>query len=228
MSVSEGAKSELFKSKYKFIEFQKKGPVHNVPEKSSTSKPITEPGIKEFYSELISSEPCLEHAPRSRKSAPKQKQRISKSQSIPSQSHYLTACQNDELSAVKDFLGKCPSALNTRDQFGWNGLMIAIAANSQHVLNFFFSHQTRNKLFKDFLNNEDTTGTETARSIAHKSKNKRALDLIDSWYLNANKEPDVIILDDEEEDQRCIIIIIICDLNNHGLYRSKDFFISQI
>ena len=72
MSVSEGAKSELFKSKYKFIEFQKKGPVHNVPEKSSTSKPITEPGIKEFYSELISSEPCLEHAPRSRKSAPMQ------------------------------------------------------------------------------------------------------------------------------------------------------------
>ena len=42
---------------------------------------------------------------------------------------------------------------------------------------------------------------------------------------------DVRVSDEQERAGRIIIIIIIlfiCDLYNHGLYRSKDFFISHL
>lgn len=189
----------LYKSKYKFIEFQKKGS-YNTEAKPSNESVEQPPDIKEFYSDLISSESVP------REPETETKQRISRrtkqrEASKVTTTSYFRACQNDEVSEVKDFLTSRPSSLNVTDQFGWNGLMIAIAGNSNRVLKYLFTHRMHNSLFKDLLETKDSTGTETAHSIALRSKNTHAIQLIDSWYTEfAKKEPEVILLDDDDNE----------------------------
>jgi len=65
----------------------------------------------------------------------------------------------------------------------------------------------------------------------HYKKTKKGEEPIESEQVSSIHSFDGHVTE-KSPSQKCILLLLlllfICDLNNHGLYRSKDFFISQI
>lgn len=173
----------LFKSKYKFIEFKPKGTNEKNYSELINNEPLLSEEIQSFYTDLIDNETQYQNqekiilGEKELKIEPTTaKKLIHKTLITPKM--YLKAAQDwNQLKTIKDFLETNPSGLNETDLYGWNSLMIAIAAKNNEVVAYLLKNQSNNELFNECLSCKDAAGNDP-KSIAIKVDNKEALNLI--------------------------------------------------
>lgn len=202
------SKSQLFKSKYKFIDFKKRVANETTEPSDLVHTELETNGeIKEFYNELISIEQdneseIIEVKSENDKSQPALKSHVSQTKidkKIPTEKEFLAAAQSGNQELIKEFLEFHGSLmLNTKDQFGWNALMISIAAENNEIVNYFFDKQSQNQFFNEFITTKDHAGNDP-ESIAIRANNLTALRIIQD-FKSDSREPELVILDSSDEE----------------------------
>lgn len=211
--------SAFYKAKYKFIDFKRPDLKSNNEELKSLDTGFTD-DIKTFYDELVktdSSQVIVEGEKVDHMDAIKNERITPNRRVIIKPKEYLNAAHHSKLDVVKDFLEKSPELLNEKDQYGWNAIMIAVAAKNNEIVRYLVENHVHNDLFNKFISAKDSAGNDVY-SIAKKSRNNEAIKIINEYKIGAKKP--ALVLNREELDKSETILnkyCSVCKLDYSGM-----------
>jgi hypothetical protein len=206
-SLSNNAsKSGLFKSNYRFIDFKKASDSSTSTKSTSNASSET---AESFYLNLISEgekpkekkESCYTSIEESK---PNKKDNLEMVRQVKrfSPKDLFKAAQNNDVECVKSY-SVHNHDLSVLDDFQWNALMIAIAAQSNQVVDYLVNDLNNPRLVDKLLGNKDKSGNDSLK-LAKKFRNTEAFNIIETYNKNklVKSEPlEEANPEDEQEEQ---------------------------
>ncbi len=206
------SKATFFKSNYRFIDFKK------ASEQSATTSSASTETAESFYLSLIN-----EGAKPKNKNSPvdtstelsKFEEKVRHLPRAASQvrkfnaKDLFKAAQNNDLDYVKDHAENSCDDLVALDDFQWNLLMIAIAAQSNRVVSFLVNDLNNREIIEKLLQNKDKSGNDSLK-LAERFKNATAVDLIESYNRKKLIKTEPIEEIDELEEEGNVLYCDFC------------------
>ena len=222
------SKKILFKTKYKFIEFEKKK--SDIKSNQNTQVEKCNESIQTFYRSLTSDNDDKTNAkvtenPTDHK-AKIQFETVIDKKSNKTKNEFLKAAEQNNLQLIKSYLEDtpCEFSLNVCDDYKWNALMISVVAFRNDIVKYLLDNHAKHLEFKEFLYSKDLSGSD-AENLAIKFKNKNALEMLRNAKLKLELTSLQLPINSKEDAENKLENSVLNQTENFNCeICKKDFF----